>query len=136
MKKQILTSEMINSYGSEVIGHFEQVELKTSCDKSIRKQGFYFICHNSDVLYATHVGNQGRQRGFEDTMIRIRKPRTGQGKELHEAIKSRVGVELHFMEYGQVVELLGLSGYGHMNNGHELIGKLRSKYTIKWRNKS
>ncbi|ADQ53177.1 Ndd nucleoid disruption protein [Aeromonas phage 65] len=128
MKKNLTTKEIIK-HGAVVVGNFTGINLQETGD--ILKEGFYFIAApNSSVVYATHVGNQQRRRGFGETMIRLRKPRTGQAREVKDYLLSGKSVKLYFLKFNQVRNLLDLEEYGQMNNGHELIGKVRNKFII------
>lgn len=128
MKKNLTTKELVK-WGATVVGNFDGINLKETGD--ITKEGFYFVsAPSSSVVYATHVGNQQRKRGFGETMIRIRSPRTGQAREVRDYLLSGKSVKLYFMKFGQVRGLLDIEEYGSMNNGHELIGKVRGKYII------
>ena len=130
MKKNLTVKE-IKNFGAVRVGTFSGINLKVDEKKNITDQGFYFIgANNSSVVYVTHVGNQSRQRGFEETMIRLRKPRTNQAQEVNSYLQTDKMVNLYFMKYNQVRNLLDIDDYGSMNNGHELIGKVRSKFII------
>ncbi|QAY01362.1 nucleoid disruption protein [Aeromonas phage ZPAH1] len=128
MKKNLTTKELVK-HGAVVVGNFNGLNLDEIGD--ITTQGFYFIsAPNSSVVYATHVGNQQRQRGFGETMIRIRRPRTKQAQEVNSYLQSGKSVKLYFMKYSQIRNLLKMEEYGQMNNGHELISKVRGKFII------
>lgn len=128
MKKNLTTKELVN-YGAIVVGNFNGINLTETGD--VTKEGFYFVAApSSSVVYATHVGNQQRRRGFGETMIRLRAPRTGQAREVRDYLLSGKSVKLYFLKFSQVRNLLDLEEYGQMNNGHELIGKVRNKFII------
>lgn len=130
MKKNLEVKD-IKASGAVRVGVFKGVNLTVDKNKSIREAGFYFIgTNNGSVVYATHAGNQYRQRGFEETLIRIRSPRTNQVREVVDYLNSGLVVNLYYMKYNQVRNLMGIEEYRAQNNGHELIGKIRSKYTI------
>lgn len=128
MKKNLTTKELVKS-GAVVVGNFNGINLNETGD--VTKEGFYFIsAPASSVVYMTHVGNQQRKRGFDETMIRLRKPRTGQAKDVHDYLMTGKTVKLYFLKYSQARHLLGIEEYGQMNNGHELTGKIRNKFII------